>query len=547
MKKILYPLMNAVLAAGILGMALPFSAAAELKPVVTVSFSGYGELKADIEALGKVAGQPQLAPMMEGMLAMATQGKGLAGLDQEQPCGAVILNDGSEEFTGYGFLPISDLAPFMELMKNPATGEAPKAEDGVYEISVGPATAFVTQKGKWTYVASAKEAFASVSDDPPSLLGDLPKRYLLAVRASMKNVPDSLKQKVLALLPMVAQVSNQPPEMVQQNVEQMDRWSKELDEVMLGLTLDRQTNGSYLDLELTAKPETNLAAQLAATKPGKTDFAGLKIPGAAVTFNVVSSLTDDDVARVKKSLDIVHASTQDKLKDQDLSKEQLDLAADVLNQLFDVAVKTLEMKKTDYGLALVLEPNAVTLAAGSIVADGSKLEDVLKKLLAEAEKNEPEAAKLFKLNAETYKDVRFHTFSMPTPDTPNPKLSTLLGDTIEVVLGIGDTKVFIAAGRDAAKTLKDVIDKSQSEAGKEIPASEVVVSGLKIAKFVSAVADDDMVKGMADKMAGSLEQSGGKDRLIITTTPIANGARVRFELEEGIFKALGGLQPPMGQ
>jgi hypothetical protein len=401
---------------------------------------------------------------------------------------------------------------------------------------------YVTQKGKWAYIAQKKETFAAVSNDPASLLGDMPKKYLLAVRASVKNVPDSLKQQWLAVLPMLAQASMQP-DMMKQNIEQLEILSKELDEVMLGVTLDRQTNSSYLDLELTAKPGTNMAAQLAAVKPGKTDFAGLKIPGAAVTINATSTFTDADVARAKKSLDILRASAQDGLKEQDLPKEQLDLATDVLSQLFDVAIKTIELKKTDYGAALVLEPNTLTLAAGSIVADGSKLEDILKKLYAEAEKNEPDAAKLVKLNAETYKDVRFHTFSMPTPD---PKLAALVGDTLDVVLGIGDKQVFIAAGRDAVKTLKEAIDKSLSEAGKEIPASEIVVSALKIAKFVSAVADDDQAKAVADKMAGTLEKSAGKDHLNIVTKPITNGVRVRLELEEGILKALGGIEPGMG-
>ena len=540
MKKNFCSLLSVVLVLSILSTALPLSAAAELKPVVAVSFASYTELKADVETIGKIVGRPDLAPMLEGMLAMVTQGKGLAILDQAQPLGVVVLSDGSEDFTIYGFLPINDLPALIELMKPAMGGEGPKAENGVYELPAGPVSLYVTQKGKWTYVAQKKETFASVSDDPATLLGDMPKRYLLAVRASAKNIPDSIKQKALAFLPILAQSAMQPPEMVQQNVEQIDRLSKELDEAMLGVTLDRQTNSAYMDIELTAIPGSNLAAQLAATKPGKTDFAGLKIPGAAVTFNVTSTLTDEDVARAKKSLDVLRASAQDGLKDQDLSKEQLDLAADVLNQLFDLVIKTVELKKTDYGMALVLEPNALTVAAGSIVADGTKLEDILKKLLDEAAKDEPDVAKLVKLNAETYKGIRLDTFSMPAPD---PHLAALVGDTLDVVLGIGDKQVFIAAGRDALKTLKEAIDKSQSEAGKEIPASQVVVSGLKIAKFVSAVADDDQAKAIADKIAGSLEQSGGKDHLTIVAGPIPNGARIRLELEEGILKALGGMQP----
>jgi hypothetical protein len=543
-KKIFYSMLSVVLVLSALSVALPLSRAAELKPVVAVSFSGYSELMADIQAFGKLSGRPELDKLLEGMLAMVTQGKGLVGLDQKQPLGAVILSDGSEDLTIYGFLPVSDLNQLMELMKNPMTGESPKAEDGVYEIPAGPESVYVKQQGKWAYIVQKKETFAAVSNDPAALLGDLPKKYLLAVRATVKNIPDSLKQKGLDFLPMVMQGSTQP-EMMKQNIEQMETLSKELDEVMLGVTLDRQTNSFYMDLELTAKPGTNVAAQLATIKPGKTDFAGLKIPGAAITAGVSVTFGDADVARAKKSFEIIHASAQEGLKDQDLSKEQLDLATDVLNELFDLAVKTIELKKSDFGMSLVLEPDAMTLVAGSIVADGSKLDSILKKLLAEAEKDEPDVAKLVKLNAETYKGVNFNTFSMPTPD---PKLAALVGDTLDVVLGIGDKQVFIAAGRDAAKTLKEAIDKSQSEAGKEIPASQIVVSSLKFAKFVSAVADDDQAKAVADKVAIALEQSGGKDHLIIGTQPITNGARYRLELEEGILKALGGIEPAiMGQ
>jgi len=147
--------------------------------------------------------------------------------------------------------------------------------------------------------------------------------------------------------------------------------------VLLGLNLDRQTNSFYLDVQLTAQPGTNLAAQLASVKPGKSDFSGLKIPGAAVTINGTATITDEDVARTKISLDVILASTHEELKKQELTKEQLDLASGLLDELFEVAVKSVEMKKTDYGAAAVLEPDAVTFVAGSMVADGAKLESIL--------------------------------------------------------------------------------------------------------------------------------------------------------------------------
>ena len=54
--------------------------AAGLKPLVTVSFAGYDELRADIEFVGKLGNNPQLAQGLEGMLKDMTQGQGLTGL-----------------------------------------------------------------------------------------------------------------------------------------------------------------------------------------------------------------------------------------------------------------------------------------------------------------------------------------------------------------------------------------------------------------------------------------------------------------------------------
>ena len=82
------------------------------------------------------------------------------------------------------------------------------------------------------------------------------------------------------------------------------------------------------------------------------------------------------------------------------------------------------------------------------------------------------------------------------------------------MLGVGDKQAFVAVGRDAAKMLKEVIDKSQAEPGKEMPPFQVTVSALAIAHFVAAAAEDDEAKGPAQDVAGMLEKAEGKDHLI---------------------------------
>ncbi len=177
----------------------------------------------------------------------------------------------------------------------------------------------------------------------------------------------------------------------------------------------------------------------------------------------------------------------------------------------------------------------MTFIAGGAVAEGKKLESTAKKIIAEAQKD-PQV----KTHTETYKDFTLQTVSLTIPDTEK-QWTAVLGKTLDVVLGTSDKKVFLAAGRDAAKTMKQVIDKSVAEADKEIPALQIVVSAAKIARFVYEFNKDEQAKAMAV----ALEKSGAKDHVTLTYQPIANGTRIHLEIEEGVIKALGTLKPDL--
>ena len=121
MKKLVLSLLAVTVLAGAANLCV---AQSDLKPLVTVSFSGYDKLFSNIGMIGKLADNPNLDKTLEMMLKLMTQGKGLAGLDTKQPWGAVLLADGQQSFTGYGFLPVVDLKPLMELAKgNPKLGK----------------------------------------------------------------------------------------------------------------------------------------------------------------------------------------------------------------------------------------------------------------------------------------------------------------------------------------------------------------------------------------------------------------------------------------
>jgi len=421
---------------------------------------------------------------------------------------------------------------------------------------------FVAGKGNWAVLATSAEALKDAPADPLALVGDMYKRYDLAVHVAMQNVPQQFRKMIVDQLEMgIALGTERMPgetdemhairqNMARQSLKQITNLFKEVESVQLGLAIDQQSKSAYLDLDIKAVPGTETAKDMELLKDAKTDFAGFELPGAAVTLNVSSKLSDSDVAELKKILDATRAQTMKELEGQNLGAEEIKIAKQLLGDLFDVVTKTVEAKKADVGMSLMLDPKAITVVAGMAVADAPKLEGVVKKLVEMVGKEEPEVAKHIKLDAETYNGVRMHVASIPL-DEEEPK--KFFGENVDMVLGVTDGALYLGMGRDAMKTLKSAIDKSKSQAGKQTAPLKLAVALGPIFKLAAEQAPG-ADKQMAIMMAMMLDQAKGKDRISITASVIPDGQRLRIELDEGVLKAipmmimLGAAReaPPLG-
>ncbi|MCR4414996.1 MAG: hypothetical protein NUV77_21465 [Thermoguttaceae bacterium] len=126
---------------------------------------------------------------------------------------------------------------------------------------------------------------------------------------------------------------------------------------------------------------------------------------------------------------------------------------------------------------------------------------------------------------------------IPAEGQAREHFQKLVGQTFDVVVAIGDTAAYVAAGRDAATLIKTVMDQSKQSAGASVPPAQLFVAGAPIARFVQAVADEND-KEDAAKAVKILEGAGGKDRVTMTMTVIPNGAKVRLEVQAGVVSLL---------
>jgi hypothetical protein len=527
-------------------------AAPGMKPVLVVGFSGYDELRKDLDWIGKLGGNPTLGAMLETNLKQQLGTQEFAGLDQTRPWGLVVESDG-QEFGGYAFLPVTDLGQFLKTFEQ-QIGKPKDAGDGVKEIDVQGRPMYVKGVGKWAFLSISPDGFSRLPKDPVAQLDGLTKDYDLAMRVIVRNVPPMARQMLLATMQMGMQMGmeRQPGEseadhalrtkMAREAIDQMTNTINDLDTLLIGVALDPKAAVGRLDYMVTAVEGTKTAKQMAQPKQQKTQFAGLLQPGAAVTLVAASELTESNVSQAKLTIESRKKYALDELERQGLGPDELKLAKQLINDLTDVIQRTLEGKHWDGGMAAFLGPDRATVVAASRVADAAKLDQLIKDLVQQATKDQPAIAEMIKLNAEEYQGFRFHRANVPTEELGQfPNLPKLVGQSLEVILAIGPEAAYLSVGRDATQTLKQVIDKSKADAGKTIPPMQLTVVGSPIAKLIALIARDDDAKQVANKVATMLEQSDGKDRLTSTTTPVPNGMQVRVELQQGLLKVLGAI------
>ena len=173
------------------------AAAGAMQTVAVVALSGYDPLMEDIGYLGALGGRPEGAQMIEGMINLFTQGKGLEGMDKTKPWGVVVQTDGNN-LLPLVCLPINDLDAILAL----AEGFGVMSDDagnGVKELTVpnSPMPLFAKKMGDWVYVSQSAESLDSAPADPTSTLSDLVEAYDIGARVLAQNIPAMWKQMAI--------------------------------------------------------------------------------------------------------------------------------------------------------------------------------------------------------------------------------------------------------------------------------------------------------------------------------------------------------------
>ena len=543
-----------------LGAVLAQRAAAETpKPALIIAFAGYDQFVANLKTLDQL-NHTKLAATVEAGIDQQMNGKGLAGVDKSRPWGLLVTVAESSQPVVEGFLPVTDIK--KALAGIPSTGgEAPSANGkGVYEVPVNGKTMYVKEKSKWAVFTDNEDALDSAPAELPTEISALTKKYLLAANGCVQNVPAAQRENALKSLRSVVEfmlLASQQSGSDEQRAMQaanfkmlmasLEKLSKELDTLTIGIGLDTSSKDLFLDVEARAVAGSELAKKWDAMKEAQTDFAGFALPSAAMTMLSSQTSDDEDVAQAKTAL--ANFKTEaDKILD---ANEQLGdnrpLAKKLLGNLLDVAEKTIELKKSDGGMSLVLGDSPLAIA-GFRIADGKKLHETLKTLVDKVTEESPQAGEIVKLDAEKHEGVDFTVATLPIND---PKAAELLGDKVKIVIGISPSGLYLGAGKDPVTEIKKAIDASKAAEGKVISPVQMIISATPIAKFIAKVIKDENpsaaeAKKNFTKAAELLAKCEGKDHITLTATAIPDGTNMQLKVQSGIIKTVLDLVPGIG-
>ena len=208
----------------------------------------------------------------------------------------------------------------------------------------------------------------------------------------------------------------------------------------------------------------------------------------------------------------------------------------------DLVQQIVKSGRVDSAASVVVGPNAATGLLAAYVADGALLDKILHSIAKTAMEDHPELDQFVKLDVEKIGLVNFHEISLPIPQEAQDRANVvrLIGEKLDIVIGVGKENVYVAAGRDAMATLKTAIEASKRLGAKATPPLQVSL-GLEPVAAVVGVVGKPQEKAKAKIIEAELKKTQDKNHVILQVRPISNGVQVHLEVQQGVLRVLGRL------
>ena len=519
--------------AGVAAIVCSATVRAAEKPnvIAVLAIDPYADIKSQLTWVGEQVGNPTLAGFAESLILLATQGKGLAGLDVKRPTGVVITSEGGPLPTAHAFVPVKDLDKLLGAIQG-MTGPV-EENDGVRRISPpGAPPIEMIERDGWAVLSQPGSPPAI--DDPLAVIGPLTKDYSIAIELFPSRMPADLRDRLKALLDeaarnAAAQGQAMDDTALRAGVEQLEQVEK----LIVAVAVDTEREDIHLDITSVLVPDSPVAAAFGyaddaistiaspATADGKT---------AAIRGHYVVNVPTEGRAAVRAGLDQALEAGDDDPTARVVTNLVRDLVAAMLDTGTIDAGLTVDTSAADDASPLP----AVTV--GMKVKDGAALQQRVKERLGKADALPPQVKVAFDTGKEGA--ATLHEITLDVSDTP---AAERLGDTVKLTLAVTPDHAFVLAGGDIKKRLAAAV----ANGGKPV-ADAAPIAGLDVslaamigyaAKMMKAFQPDDpQGEALGEVAAQAAEKKSTQVRL--SAKPIERGVTLRFLVDAGALQTV---------
>jgi hypothetical protein len=536
------------------GKAEPF------EPHVVVSVASYNELKNDLRYVGGVLGNPQWADILEGLILLNTRGQFPQVWDQTRRWGVAIQLDPESILLGTQMpeasavvfiLPVTNLKQFLTSVEG-LLGVAESVEPGIFRVFPPEGEPlYFKQQNRWVVATTKQGILASVPSDPSTLLAGVGKEHDLAIQVNFGRFPVELqdhlaKQLTEAIDSQVERALAESEELVagsKQGTEwilrQVSSYYGDLDQLVLGLNIDRESEKLAVEFAMTATPGSvgaKLGDRLIATQ---SRFLGLGEQDASVTVRFSAPIGDTLAWEVERELQNLRRQSLEAIA-KETSKEKAQSARNFTNKLLDLMIDILAKSNVEVAFAMWSTPGKAGAILAAETTDVRKVNDFLQ-VVEELVSKEPDLHAVIRPEVEQVDGVVLHQVLVRVPSNipERDEIVRLFGqDEIELVAAVGNQIMILGMGPGTTERIKALVRSAGAPKKAEGNVLALQTELLSLATFSEHFSAEASQREEAARLAAVLKEVGEPVRLEFFVGAIPRGLRFRFQTDGAILKIL---------
>ena len=516
---------------GLLAAASLFGAglvqAAERQVLAVAAVDGYADLKKQLGWFGRQIDNPGLAAMVESLIMLSTQGRGLTGLDVKRPAGIVVTSDGTD-LAAHGLVPVTDLDKLLTSLQGII---GPATTDGAVRRVTLPSgiKLSITDRDGWAVIApSALEA-----TDAAPLLAALATTYTVGIEAFPSRMSDAVRKQLEAALDQAAAASAaQGQPMDPGALKAALGGLRQTEALSLGFGIDDTAGQVFVENRAVSLPGSVSAAAFEAAGRG-TLTAGTPPLAAgerpALRGYIAQAIPDEARAQFLEALD------------QTLPREADDpLTRTVSRLVYDLLSATLAAGGIDAALAVdtsqaTRDKPLPEVTASVRVKDGAALEQQVKQAFS-AGGNAALPGVRPRFDVGKAGAATLHTISV---DVFDDELASRIGTSLDLTLAVAPNYAIVLAGGNAAARAEAALAASGRPIADAAPIAALEANAASVFDYVGTLGRE----GQAAKAGDTAREAGG-GAVAMRVTPIERGLATRLSIDSGALKAGAAMAAP---